>query len=79
MTSEQGEEGVEEQELSESEMALLEANILKSSQFVAIVVIGIYAVCFSPHHCTMCDMFHLIHCIIWVVLEIRHFPRAQTQ
>ena len=34
----QGEEGVEEQELFDSEMALLEANILKSSQLVAMAI-----------------------------------------
>ena len=46
-SSEQGEEGVEEQELFDSEMALLEANILISSQLVAmamaIVAIEMYA------------------------------------
>jgi len=44
ISSEQGEEGVEEQELFDSEMALLEAKILKSSQLVAMAMaIEMYA------------------------------------
>ena len=47
-SSEQGEEGVEEQELFDSEMALLEAKTLKSSQWVAVAAIGMYATRFFP-------------------------------
>lgn len=79
----QGEEGVEEQELLDSEMALLEANILISYWWLWLLWLLRCMLhmlpAFSPHR-PMGDMFHVIKPVFYCpVLEIRHFPRAQTQ
>ena len=75
-SSEQGEEGVEEQELFDSEMALLEAKTLKSSQLVAVA--AIWYVCYPlfPHIIVQWVMCFILF-ITWWFRRFGIFPEPR--